>query len=176
MSQRHKGFTLLEVTITSGLMALLAMMISAAWTSVGRSSTDLIVRGRLFQEMDLAVSALSRDLGGSLADPAARLGNKNQGRWIGWMQPATGQLWLCYDGGSDPDGVADWGFNDMVVVYRVESGWLVRTDRATRTSFTVAGHVKELEILSLGADTVGIQLTLEYRQLTRTCTLIVRVP
>ena len=80
MSYGRKGFTLLEVTIVSGLMVFLAVLLSSAWTGVGRSTTDLIARSQLLQEMNLAVAAISRDLGGSLPNPESRLGGKQQGK------------------------------------------------------------------------------------------------
>jgi type II secretory pathway component PulJ len=116
MLHPRSGFSLLEVTLVSGLMALLAVVLSSAWVGVGRPAADVIARSRLFQEMDMAVAALSRDTSGGLANPEGRLGGKTQGCWVGWMQPANGQLWLCFDGGTDPNGEADWGPPDTVIV------------------------------------------------------------
>jgi len=171
----RRGFTLFEVTLVSGLMAVLAMVLSSAWVGVGRSATDLIVRSQLLQEIDMTMAALTRDLSGALANPQGRLGNKNQGRWVGWMQPAAGQLWLSFDGGDDPNGQAEWGPPDTVIIYQLESGALVRYDQNAGTAFTVARNLENMEIASDG-DFLHIQLTFTYRQLTRTCTLIARTP
>ena len=84
-SRPHKGFTLLEVTIVSGLMTFLALLLFAAWSGIGKSTLALITRCQLAQEMDFAVAALSRDLCGAMAlkdaetDPA-RLGGKQNWR------------------------------------------------------------------------------------------------
>jgi prepilin-type N-terminal cleavage/methylation domain-containing protein len=179
---RQRGFTLLEVTIVSGLMAFLAVLLSAAWTSVGRSSSDLIVRGRIAQEIDLAMAALSRDLGGSLSDPASRLGAKKQGQWVGWTavaddaNPPNTKLLLCFDGGTDPNGQPDWALPDNMVVYQLESNALTRWDQNANTTFTVARYVDGFVVAPEDADAVRIVLTFKYRKLTRTCTLIVRSP
>lgn len=176
MPLHRRGFTLLEATIVSGLMALLAVVLSSAWIGVGRPAADLIARSQLFQEMNMAVTALSRDLGGSVANPEGRLGSKTQARWVGWMQPANAQLWLCFDGGTDPNGQADWGPPDTVIVYQLESNALVRWDQNTGTSFTVAKNMDKMEITALGSESISVQLTFKYRQLVRTCTLIARTP
>ena len=112
----NRGMTLLEVTTVSGLMAFLGIMLSTTWIGVGRPTVDVIVRGELFQEMDAAVAALSRDLGGALGGPVGRLGGKTTDRWVGWMKPADGQLWLCFDGDEEPYGEPDWGPPDTVIV------------------------------------------------------------
>jgi type II secretory pathway pseudopilin PulG len=176
MSHRRNGFTLLEATVVSGLMAFLAVLVSSAWVGVGRPAADLIARAQLAQEIDMAVASLSRDLGGSLGNPTARLGGKSVGKWIGWMQPASAQLWLCYDGGTDPDGLPNWGSPDSTIVYQLDSDALVRWDRDSGETFTVARNVDSMEITAEGADAVRIVLSFRYRQLTRTCTLIARMP
>ncbi len=68
---RHKGFTLAEVTIVSGLMVFLAVLLSAAWSGIGNTTVDLVARGQLAQEIDIATASLSRDFGGSLPTPVA---------------------------------------------------------------------------------------------------------
>ena len=88
-SRPRKGFTLLEVTIVSGLMTFLALLLFAAWSGVGKSTIALIARCQFAQEMDFAVSALSRDLCGNMAlkdaetDPT-RLGGKLNWRLLDW--------------------------------------------------------------------------------------------
>ena len=56
---------MIEVTIVSGLMAFLALLLSNAWVGgIGKATVDLIARAQLAQEMDIATMALGRDLGG----------------------------------------------------------------------------------------------------------------
>jgi prepilin-type N-terminal cleavage/methylation domain-containing protein len=172
--RRPRGFTLLEVTLVSGLMAVLALLLSSAWAAVGRPAADVIERSRLFAEMDMAVSALSRDLGGSLANPAGRLGTKQQGPWNGWLNPGNDQLWLCFDGGNNPDK-QPWGSLDTVIVYQKVSDRLVRTDQSAGTSFTVAKYLHAFDVTPSGPH-IQIRLTFTYRDVTRTCTLLARHP
>jgi prepilin-type N-terminal cleavage/methylation domain-containing protein len=175
--RRHcRAFTLVEVTIVSTLMALLAAMLSSAWSGIGRPAAELIVRGRLYQEMDIAAASLTHDLAGSLANPEGRLGGKTQGRWLAWSQPTPGQLWLCYDGGSNPDALPDWGSPDTVITYLVTANMLKRIDQSAGTTFNVARYVDNMQITADGTDGVRIELTFKFRNLTRTCTLIARIP
>jgi type II secretory pathway component PulJ len=171
----RKAFTLLEVTIVSGLMALLAVVLSSAWVGLGRPVVDLIERTQLLQEMNLAVAALSRDLGGSLADPDGRLGDKNAYRWVGWMEPKNSGLWLCFD---DPEGNGepDWEPPDVVIVYQLQADALVRSNQASGESFLVAKHIERMQVLPAGNDAIRIRLTFKYRTLSRQCTLVVRTP
>ena len=74
---------------------------------------------RLAEEASLAVAALSRDLGGYSGGNDGRLGTQAQLKFVGRMQPGGSQLWLCFDGGANPNGMADWGAPDTVIVYQV---------------------------------------------------------
>jgi len=174
--RRRRGMTLIEVTTVSGMMVVLAMMLSAAWIGMGRPTVDVIVRGGLFQEMDTAVSALSQDLGGCLAGPEGRSGGKTKNRWVGWLKPADGQLWLCFDGGTEPNGEPDWGGDDTVIIYQAASGALIRRNQNDDTTFTVARHLEELNIHEVSNEIIGIGLTFQHRGTTRSCTLLVRTP
>ncbi len=173
---KKKGITLLEVTVVSGLMTVMAMLLSTAWIGMGRPTVDAIVRGGLFQEMDTAVSAFSQDLGGSLAGPDGRLGGKIKDHWVGWLKPAEGQLWLCFDGGAEPDGEPDWGSPDTVVVYQAESNSLIRWNQNTDTTFTVAKNLDGLTIAEISSEMISITMTFQHRGITRSCTLLVRTP
>jgi hypothetical protein len=79
--QRRNGFTLLDVTTASILTAVLAVMLSSTWARFSRPTSSLVAWGQLFQEMDLAVASLARDLGGGLPDD--QTGNKQQGLLVG---------------------------------------------------------------------------------------------
>ena len=165
---RHRsGFTLLEVTLVSGLMAVLVLVISRAWIGVGQPIADLITRSQLLQETDMVVAALTRDLNGSLANPEGRLGSKNLGRWVGWRQLSLNEFQLCFDGGTSPDGQPQWGPPDTVISYTLESdGTLVRTDKNAQTTFTVAKNISNMTITS-DLVFIQIQFTFSYRGATR---------
>lgn len=171
----RRGFTLVEALVVSGLMALLAYLLGQTWSGLGRPTADLAARGRVAHEARLASAALSRDLGGSLDSTAGRTGQKALGKFVGRMQPNSSELWLCFDGGSSPNGVADWAAPDTVIVYQAQGGRLVRWDQSANTTFTVARYVDTLAVQDLG-DRVRISLTFTYRGATRTYTLIARDP
>lgn len=171
----RKAFTLVEVLIAAGLMAFLAVVLARLWQGAGRATVDLIVAGRLNQEANLAVAALQRDLGGCLPGPGGRPGTKGAHQFVGRLQPSGSELWLCFDGGASPNGVADWASPDAVIIYRVAAGQLLRVDQTAGTSFTVARHVDSLSVVDLGGST-RITLTFSYRGTTRAYTLTARDP
>lgn len=169
-----RGFTLLEATIVSMLMAFLAVLISTTWSAFVRPVADMAMRCRVVQEASLAVASLSRDLAGSLADDST--GSKTKFSQVGRMQPANAQLRLCFDGGTTPDGVANWSAPDYVVSYYLDSNKLIRWNENAGTTFVVARDVDTFEVLDLGGDQVQINLTFQYRTVTQTYTLIARDP
>ena len=123
--QRRNGFTLLEVTVTSVLTVSLAVMLGTTWRQLNGPMSDLVVWGELFQEMDIAVAAIARDLGGTLPEYSnsdGTLGGKGQGMLLACRANNNGShLQLCFDGGPNPDGIADWGqSNDTVIDYCVD--------------------------------------------------------
>lgn len=168
------GFTLTEVLIVSGLMSLLALILSTLWSGLGRPLADAAARACLIQEIALASAALARDLGGNLADPESRLGTKRQGEFLDWSTPNGAQLRLRFAG--NPKGKKDdWGNQNTTIVYSVEDGQLVREDTNAKTSMVIAEHV---EVLSVTCDSAlcQIELIFRYRGLTRTCSWIARIP
>jgi prepilin-type N-terminal cleavage/methylation domain-containing protein len=173
ISEGRRGFTLVEVLAVSTLMAFLAVLVSAAWSTLGRPTVDMIARGRIAQEANLAAASFCRDLAGSLADAGGRLGTKVQGRYVGRLIPGGTQLWLCFDGGPSPNGLADWGPPDAVIVYEVIANQLIRSDQSTNTSYVVAQYVSAMQVQDLG-DRVEIQLTFTYRNVTQTYSVIAR--
>jgi hypothetical protein len=178
MLHRSKGFTVAEVLVVSGLMAFLAALLSSAWIGVARPTVDLIGRSQLVQEMNLAVAALSRDLGGSLGGPVAQ-GGKTLGRWVDWKQVGGTQLWLCFDGGTEPDGQPDWGISDTVIIYQLDQSdpnALVRIDLKAGTTFTVARNVESMTVAASGTDALSIALRFTHGPFTRTCTLVAKAP
>ena len=191
--KRRSGFTLVEVTIACALTAFLAVLLSTTWALLMRPTADLIAWGQLFQEMDIAVASLARDLGGSQLDfrdiSNNWPGEKRQGRLLacsGTFSDANGNhLRLCFDGGEPPDNpnnTADWETPDTVIDYYVDAGSkkLIRLNQNTGTLFTVAKNVDSMTITPSGATDLQIVLefkgdvTATHKTLSRKCTLIVK--
>ncbi|HWE37888.1 MAG TPA: prepilin-type N-terminal cleavage/methylation domain-containing protein [Isosphaeraceae bacterium] len=173
----RRGFTVLEISIATGLLALLAMLISAVWAGFGRPSAEADRRARLAIEANLAAAALAADLGGGIADESGqRLEGKSSLRFVDWKEPGGTQLWLCFDGGPSPNGQPDWGPPDTVIVYQVEAGMLVRQDQNANTSRSVAADVAGFGAVDLGDGRVQITLTLAFRDLSETFTIIALKP
>ena len=138
-SPAPRGFTLLEITVVSGLMVFLAVLLSAAWSGIGKTTVDLVARGQLAQEIDIATASLSHDFGGSLPTPAGSLqGTRQAGKLLAWRRSLTDPmvLELCYDSGSNPNNTADWldsDSSDTVVQYSwdQDAHALIRTQVCT---------------------------------------------
>jgi prepilin-type N-terminal cleavage/methylation domain-containing protein len=171
----RRGFTLVETSVVSSLMVLLAMVLSMAWKGAAKPTGEAIASCRLAQQIRIALDCFARDLGGSLPEPAARAGNKQQGKFVGWLLPSSSQLWLCFDSQSSPNGVADWGSPDTVIVYMLQGNSLLRCDQTANTTFAVANYVEQVNFASSGQD-LQIELVFSYRDITRTCTLLARAP
>ncbi len=198
----RNGFTLVEVVLASGLTVFLAVVLSTTWACLSRPTSELIAWSQLFQEMDLATAALARDLGGALPefrDASGGLGGKKQGRLLACMcttDSAGDHLWLCYDGGTNPDGVATWDLStgDTTIEYYVDpatdpgSGSFQRLIRVNHTgsttaTFTVARYVASMNVIDGGGDSLCIVLNFQFinyvptgsaQPLSRQCTLIVK--
>ncbi len=155
--QRRTGFSLVEVSVACVLTAFLAVMLSATWRLLMPSTTDLIVWGQLFQEMQVTVASLSRDIGGALPEDCSRTipTAKQQGLLLACqkMTDSNGDhLRLCFDGvypygvggqGVAADGLATWDTLDTVIDYHVvaSSHTLLRSNQTAGGSATVAGNV-----------------------------------
>lgn len=175
VKHRH-GFTVFEVMIVSGLMVMLVMLLSAAWSGFGRPTVDLMARCQMAQEMNLAAAFLASDFGGSPPGAEARLGKQQQAQLVGWMRPTESQLWLCFDGGTEPNETADWSPPDTIVAYQVVEGSLLRQDQSTGLSLAVARNVDAMEVEPGENSSVVIRLKFKVRGLVRTYTLVARVP
>ncbi|MBU4273151.1 MAG: type II secretion system GspH family protein [Planctomycetes bacterium] len=193
-SPRRPGFTLVEVMLVSGLMAFLAILLSSAWSGIGRSAVDVTARSQLLQELDLAVASLSRDLGGSLPIPSSLSGDYggiDVGALVGCRpNDLSDQLELCYDAGPDPNGRPDWQSDTIVRYYldpdpdeNVSTKILVRShDTAgTTTTFTVARCVASLSVsVTPDEEWIVVELTFTHphprAEHTRKCTLKSRIP
>lgn len=174
-SSLRRGFSIIEVSVTSFLLVLLSMLISSAWHSLGRPLLDTTYRCRVAQEASLAQACLARDFGGSLVDGDAKLGKKSTNRLVGRTQPAGNELWLCYDGGATPNGVADWLSPDTVVSYRVVDNTLIRYNALSGNEFIVAKYVDSLTATD-HADEVEIRLTFAYHGISQSYLLVAKDP
>ena len=85
----------------------------------------------------------------------------------------TSELRLCYDGGANPNGIADWASPDTVVVYTLDGDDLIREDEKLNTTVTVARHVEQLIVRPQGTD-LEVGLTFNYRGVHRTYTFIAK--
>jgi len=170
--RQRRGFTLMEATIVSALMGFLAILLSSTWSGIGRPLVEAVARSRVAQEASLAVASLARDWGGN---PIDATGEQELGRLVGRTVVGGSELRLCFDGGASPNGVADWAAPDTVIVYDVQSNKLVRSNENSGTTFTVATDVQLLTLTDLG-NAVQIDLSLSYRDIARTYTMIAKDP
>lgn len=178
MSRTHPhrfGFSIIEVSVASVLMVLLSLLISSAWIGLGRPLLETTYRCRIAQEASLAVTSLARDLGGCLPDNSGSTGTKQHYRLVGRTQPSGTELWLCFDGGTTPNGQADWSSPDIVVVYQAVDDALVRTVSNSGAEFIVARNVGGLSLNDSGGE-LEIELIFNYRDLTQTYTLVAKNP
>jgi len=166
------GFMVIEVMLVSVLMGVLVLLLSGAWSGLGRPSTDAAARCRMAQEANLALQSLACDFHGSLAGEVT--GRKQAGRLVGRLLVGGSQLWLCFDG-EPTNGVADWGSPDTVIVYEVQANHLVRSDHRLGTVFNVAANAEQMRLTEQG-DGVKIELTLRYRDIARTYTIVAKDP
>jgi type II secretory pathway pseudopilin PulG len=151
-ARRHKGFTVLEVTVASVLSVLLALLLSSAWMSVGKSIADLHARSQLAQEMDFAVAAISSDLGGWPANPQGQpveagsctVDATNFVLTINLTNRDT----ITYQ--IDASNSDAWNHNDLIRTYHTAA-------QSQSQSFTVARNVDNF-YPSINSD--GTQLTL----------------
>jgi prepilin-type N-terminal cleavage/methylation domain-containing protein len=60
-SRRLRGFTLLEVLVANVLLALLVILIAGAWRAFGPLCVEVIARGRIVNEANVAAAALYVD-------------------------------------------------------------------------------------------------------------------
>jgi type II secretory pathway pseudopilin PulG len=189
MRCHRTGFTIVEITVVCVLSVVLAVIVSSAWTGMGRAAADLIGRSQLVQERDVAVAALSRDLGGCLLDPLARTGDKTKGRWLSWTCPTNAtlttnqDLLLTFNTGTTAAGIPlpnttirylaiadpDPNSSTLLLVRRMNDD--------APTQFTVAKNVHSMFVTINPTDnSARITICFEYRKFTLTCDLTAREP
>jgi hypothetical protein len=191
MSMRRRGFTLLEVSVASGMTVLMAGVLASSWIYLSRPTINLIACGQLFQEMNLSVAAVARDFGGTLSDyqdSASYLGKKKDGRPTAYELSNGGAgLRLTYTGESSDTNDSLPPTTTVTIEYTVDAvhHTLVRTKQvgALSTSFVVANSVDSIQVTSQASNSLRIDLTFKcfnYAHaagsdpLSRTCTLIVK--
>jgi hypothetical protein len=190
---RRAAFTVVEVTVISGLMAFLAMLLAESWRSMGRPTSNLIIWGQIFQEMDIAVASLTRDLGGSLPDVDHHFaGGKNKGRFLAWRTTDGNSLQLAFSGGTGSTGASssggdyDWDVSgdDVIITYSVNNHYLVRTDSSSSRTFAVASLLSGMAVTetTVGGE-AAMQIVLSFSStaradmtVNRSCTLIAKKP
>ena len=147
MSRRPEGgFTLLEMLVASMLTILLALIVGRSWVHLSGGLGDCSARASAAQELRLALSSLSRDLGSTLT----------------FTLFDDDRVLLCVDGGDQPDGLAQWGEPDVVVEYVLRDGQLVRRLVQDGREFIVADGVESLTLRSL-ANGKTLELTIRTR-------------
>ena len=166
------GFTLVEVMLVAGLMSFLMLLMSSSWTAFGRSLSDSITRCRIAQEANLCAESLRRELNGYL--PEGTTGTKAEASVVGRLIVSGSQLQVCFDG-TPANGVADWAAPDTVCIFEAVGGQLTRTNQDTGEVFVIATGVTQIQFTDL-SDGIQIALTLAYRNLTRTFTIVTRDP
>lgn len=172
--RRRRGFSLIEATIVSILMSFLAVLLSLVWSAFLRPTSDIAIRCRIAQEANLAVASLTRDLAGSYADNRTEM--KEKYKLVGRMEPDGSQFRLCFDGGSTPNGIADWAAPDLMIRYYAEANQLLRWDEEMGTIFVAARDFDSLEAVDQGDGSVLLKLNFRYRNISQTYTLLARDP
>lgn len=175
---RRRGYTLVEMGVVSGLMAFLGLLLASVVAVFGKPSLDVLSRARVLRESRLAVASLRADLGGSLPlAQASRSGTPETGVVVDAMAAGGGQqLWLDFDGAVDgntaPNGQADWGSPDTVIVYSLQGRGLVRADQTAGSSVVIAGDIAAFTVATESPDLVKISIQFAFRDATRTETLL----
>jgi type II secretory pathway component PulJ len=164
MLRTRRGFTVLEATVASTLVGFQALLIAAAWSGLGRPLRDTTALVEIQEEAQRAANFLAEDFGGQI--DSALLGKKKKGKKAGKMAVGQAQLRLCFDGGSDPNGVADWADPDTVVTYSLQSGELLRTNQSTGGVAMVARYVEEVKVKDQG-NGMSVEITFDHQGVRR---------
>ena len=117
--RRRRGSTIVELTITSALMVVVAVILSRTWAIFGRSAISTMARARVAQEANLAAAALANDIG-----LLARLPENCTDTRYGNIQPGI-------DGTSLSFSIDDGTGTTRIIQYardQDDSSKLIRTD------------------------------------------------
>lgn len=149
------AFTLMELLVVSMLMAGLTIIAATSWRYLTVQMTDCTARARAAQELRFAVENIAQDMGAA----------------VGATPVGGNGVLLCLDGGSNPNGQADWASPDVLVQYSVSDGQLVRYDQSAGTEVTVAGDVSSLVVENVTATLLRIVVQVRRSDVTRQATL-----
>ncbi len=161
---RRRGFTLVEMTVTIFLMALVGTLLGNAWLAFGRPAIAVVARCRVAQEANLAAEALAYDVG-LLARPAT---SEPDTRYQG-AQAGSTVLYLAIDDGTGTTRTISYGPDPS------DSTKLVRTDLSapSGTSRVVAGLLAGFDAVhdvlpagTGGADVPGVRVDLTFAHRT----------
>ena len=125
MNQR--GHTLVEVTITSLLVAVLAMGVSGAWRALGGATIKLQHRARAATELRAVVEFLRQDFGAA-GSVQVTGGGKLRIRWIAEVKAIVGSQHVDYEFADgkltrkNPSGDATTVVGIDLVEFEVEEG------------------------------------------------------
>jgi prepilin-type N-terminal cleavage/methylation domain-containing protein len=162
---RRRGFSLVEMTVTVFLMALVGLLLGHAWAAFGRPAIGVVARCRVAQEANLAAEALAYDVG-LLARPAAV---EPDTRYQG-AQGGTTALYLTIDDGTGATRVISYGPSPS------DPTKLMRTDLSASAGSgrVVAGLLAGFDAVAdtlpgagpNGADATGVRVDLTFTHRT----------
>jgi prepilin-type N-terminal cleavage/methylation domain-containing protein len=162
---RRRGFSLVEMTVTIFLMALVGVVLGDAWLAFGRPAITTVARCRVAQEANLAAEALAYDVG-LLAQPAsAEPDTRYQA-----AQAGTTVLYLTIDDGTGALRTISYGPSSSDVTK------LMRTDLSAPSGSgrVVAGLLAGLDAVrdvlpgagTGGVDVPGVRVDLTFTHRT----------
>jgi prepilin-type N-terminal cleavage/methylation domain-containing protein len=173
---RRRGYTLIEMAVTSFLMALLSMLLILAWKAFGVPAVEVEARARVALAANLAAESLVRDLGGYQVRREGKSGTDDEVRVY--------RLYRYYEKLPPDEGHPyplrlhfkreDQEQSKLTISYFVDSSThtLVRLEEESGASTTVATHVTDLVVTTAGE----IDFTVSYRRFRGTFTLNVNDP
>jgi hypothetical protein len=133
---RRGGFTLVELLVVNILLALLVVLIAGAWRAFGPLCIEVIARGRIVNEANVAAAALYQESNG-----------RPHGESLAWVETQD-EVSLLFDY-NDGGAVRADGIYPYVVRYSLQTPpgsptstelLLVRSDGTT--SVTIARHLE----------------------------------
>jgi hypothetical protein len=173
---RRRGYTLIEMAVTSFLMTLLGMLLILAWKAFGVPAVEVESRARVALAANLAAEAIARDLGGYQVRREGKSG-PNDSVLVYRLYKYSQKL--------PPDGTHPYPIRiqfqredqDQVLLtisYYVDPGThtLVRLEEESGAATVVATHVTGLSVSPSGA----IDFDVSYRRFRGTFTLNVVDP
>ena len=158
---RRRGYTLIEMAVTSFLMTLLSMLLILAWKAFGIPAVEVESRARLALAANLAAESLARDLGGYQTRLEGRSGP---------MDAVKVYRLYKFDRRLDPDDTHPYPLRirflredqaanpaSLTVSYFVDasSHTLVRLEEESGAATTVATHITDFHVTPAGVTPAG---------------------